>query len=244
MRAMSEMIRVALVGNYSADVPAHLAIPRALAMAGTEQGCMAHEVWIPTETLPDHETVNDCLSEYDGVWCVPASPYRSMEGALMAIQWARENRRPFLGTCGGYQHAVLEFARNVLGFAQAGNIEVDPHTPMPIIAPLVCELVDARGEITFTPNSTVAKIYGTERATELYRCSYGFNPAYIPLFDDSALTISGWDVEGEPRVIELNDHPFFIGTAYQPERSALYDQQHPLISAYVRAMVTEGITTN
>lgn len=234
-----DTLRVALVGDYSPDVPAHIAIPKALALAIADLAYAVEATWIPTDALSDQQIVDNTLSPYHGVWCVPASPYKNMDGALWAIQWARETQRPFLGTCGGYQHAVLEFARNVLGYAEAGNIEVDPNTPMPIISPLICALVEEKGDIVLTPETQIARIYGAEHIVEHYRCSYGFNPEYIPLFEGSDFVISGYDTDGEPRVIELTAHPFFIGTAFQPERSALRGETHPLISAYVQAIIRQ-----
>ena len=158
-----------------------------------------------------------------------------MGGALAAIRFAREARKPFLGTCGGYQHAVLEYARTVLGYTEADNSEVNPDAEMPLIAPLICALVEQSGKIEFVGGSHIAKIHNALRVVEKYRCSYGISPRYVSLFDESGLDISGFDAAGEPRVIEIKSHPFFIGTAYQPERSALSGDTHPLIEAFVAA---------
>ena len=175
------------------------------------------------------------LREFDAVWCVPASPYADMDGALGAIRHARETGMPFLGTCGGYQHAVLEFARNALEQTEADNSEVNPTAKMPLIAPLFCALVEQSGDINFTPGSHIEKIHGKSCVTEKYHCSYGIARRYIGLFDQTALDIAGFDRDGDPRTIEIKSHPFFIGTAYQPERSALAGRSHPLIEAFVSA---------
>lgn len=108
-------IRIALIGDYDPQVTAHQAIPVALEMAAEHSGLNVQWQWLATDDI-HAETP---LHRFDGVWCVPASPYRSMDGALLAIRFAREQRRPFLGTCGGFQHAVLEYARNVLGWSDA-----------------------------------------------------------------------------------------------------------------------------
>jgi CTP synthase len=158
-----------------------------------------------------------------------------MEGALGAIRFARETGLPFLGTCGGYQHAILEYARNVMGYHDAANAEVDPATTMPLIAPLACALVEKNGTILFLPRTRIRAIYGSESAEEPYHCSYGFNPRYAALFDKSEMVVSGMDAGREPRSIELSTHPFFLGTAFQPERSALNGETHPLITEFVRA---------
>ena len=229
---MAEIKTIALVGDYSPDVTAHIAIPRALDMSSADTLHAIEAVWIPTHEL---STSVKALQSVHAVWCVPASPYVSMEGALNAIRYARENGLPFLGTCGGYQHAALEFARHVLGLTKADNGEVNPDAEMPLIAPLSCALVEQSGDIAFDEGSMLARIHGATRVTETYHCSYGIAPDLVGLFDDSALRVTGVDAEGEPRAFELVSHPFFIGSAYQPERSALSGKPHPLINAFVTA---------
>ena len=108
---------------------------------------------------------------------------------------------------------------------------------MPLIAPLACTLVEVSGDILFAPESQIGQLYGAEQVVEKYHCSYGFNVEYVSMFEDSDLVIAGVDLQGDPRVIELRNHPFFIGTAYQPERSALLNETHPPITAFVEAMV-------
>lgn len=230
---MAKVIRVALVGDYKPTVTAHVAIPPALEIAATQAGCAVEYEWLATPTLA--RDANEHLKEFDALWGVPASPYESMDGALAAIRYARETRLPFLGTCGGYQHAVLEYARNVLGHGDADNAEVNPQASMPLIAPLSCALVEQNGVVEFHPDSYIRALHDSAEVTEKYHCSYGINLAYLSIFVDSDLAVSGIDVDGEPRAIELKTHPFFIGTAYQPERSALKDETHPLISAFTRA---------
>jgi CTP synthase (UTP-ammonia lyase) len=229
---MATIKRIALVGDYSSDVTAHVAIPKALEIASASTGHPTKVEWVATVTLRNPV---DALREFDAIWCVPASPYASMDGALGAIRHARESRLPFLGTCGGYQHAVLEFARNVLGYAEADNGEVNPDAEMPLIAPLACALVEQHGDIELVAGSHIAKIYGAVRVTEKYHCSYGITPPYVGLFDGSALDFTGFDQNGDPRAFEIATHPFFFGTAYQPERSALLGVSHPLIEAFVSA---------
>ncbi|MFH1804371.1 MAG: hypothetical protein ABID63_05740 [Pseudomonadota bacterium] len=229
-----QKIHVALIGDFNALVTAHQAIPKALTIAGRDTGHDVNFAWIHTSGLTG-DTVQTVLAGYDAVWCVPASPYVSMDGALAAIRHARENRIPFLGTCGGYQHAVLEYTRTVLGLSGAGNVEVEPDATLPLIAPLVCALIDQSGDIALVSGSKIAQYYGAETINETYRCSYGFNRDCVPLFDNSDLRVSAWDQDGDPRAVELKNHPFFIGTAFQPERSGLAGENHPLISAYIRA---------
>ncbi len=193
--------------------------------------------WLATPTLEKQPAQQ--LATYDALWCVPGSPYVSMTGALLAIQSAREHMRPFLGTCGGFQHALLEYARNVLGLAQADHAESSPNTELPFITPLSCALVETTGTIHLQAGSRIHTIYGQDAITEAYNCRYGFNPHFHTLLNGHPLRITGRDSSGEVRVVELTDHPFFMATLFQPERSAFADRVHPLITAYVRAAGTQ-----
>ncbi|BDW97046.1 CTP synthase [Thalassospira tepidiphila] len=226
-------VTIALVGDYNPNVTAHQAIPKALELAAKNLGRIITFDWVATSDIdgPDAQI----LDGYNGIWCVPASPYQSFDGALAAIRRARETRIAFLGTCGGYQHAILEYARNVLGLADAANAEIDPDASLPLIAPLSCALIDQDGGIDLLENSLIRDVCGTAHLTETYRCSFGFNPEYAHLLDGRDLRIVAWDQDRDPRAVELRGHPFFIGTAFQPERAALRGEDHPLINAFVRA---------
>lgn len=224
---MTERTRIALVGDYNPEVAAHGAIPEAIGLAADVVGSAFECVWLETGDITmDPEAL---LGDVNAIWVVPASPYANEDGVLDVIRFARETGVPFLGTCGGYQHAVLEFARNGLGFVDAGNAEVDPECAMPVINALSCALIETRGEVVFTPGSVLEAIYGRAEASEGYRCSYGVEPAYLSIFEGSLLNFTGFDDDGEPRAFELSGHRFFIGTAFQPERSASSGEAHPII---------------
>ncbi len=220
--------RICLIGDYDPQVTAHQAIPKALALAAKDAA--VEPVWLGTERAQDAD-----LEEYAGFWCVPASPYRSMEGALRVIRWARETGRPFLGTCGGCQHAILEFARNVLHLADAGHAECDPASAEPMITKLSCSLVEVEENLYLTPGSRLHQIYGADEIRETYRCSFGPNPAYVAHLRKGGLEVGATGPDGEVRAIELPGHRFFFGTLFQPERSALNGKSHPLIAALVAA---------
>lgn len=230
-------IRIGLVGDYDATVPAHQAIPVALALALEALAVTVTPIWLPTETIQS----DGDLSEFDGLWCVPASPYRSTEGALRAIQFAREQRVPFLGTCGGFQHAVLEYARGVLGWTDADHAEMSPDAERAVITPLACALVETTGGIQLVPGSRIAKAYGTLEAVEGYRCRYGLNPAFqAQLLAGGDLYIAATDAAGEIRALEIKRHPFFVATLFQPERGALRGVLPPLVRAFVQEVQTHA----
>jgi ribosomal protein S18 acetylase RimI-like enzyme len=232
MRERDVSVRIALVGDHDPGVIAHRAIPEALALAGEALGLDIVAEWIGTETVspsaPD-------LAGFDGVWCVPASPYRSTRGALAAIRWAREAGVPFLGTCGGFQHAVLECAEGLWGISHPAHAELDPGAEDPIVAPLACALVEKGGRVRFAAGSRICSAYGAECAHEQYHCSYGLSPRARPHLDAGPLRATAWDDEEDVRGVELDGHPFFVATLFQPERAALRGVLPPVVRAFVAA---------
>jgi CTP synthase (UTP-ammonia lyase) len=226
-------IRIGLIGDFDPSVVAHRAIPEALALAAGQLGRRVEATWVHTATIG--KDVLARLADFAGLWCVPASPYASTEGALAAIRLARETCVPFLGTCGGFQHALLEYARNVLGHPEAEHAETCPDAPMPLISRLSCSLVGRTGTVTFREGSRLKGIYGAPQAEEPYHCNYGLNPGYEDLLAGTALRVSARDEAGEVRAVELEAHPFFIATLFQPERAALWGVAHPLVNACVAA---------
>jgi CTP synthase (UTP-ammonia lyase) len=160
-----------------------------------------------------------------------------MQGALNGIRIAREGNKPFLGTCGGFQHALIEYARSVLKVAEADHAESNPSASFPLITPLSCSLVGAHGTILLAPGSKAEAAYGASKTDEEYHCNFGLNREQLPKLESGGLRFSGFDTEGEPRIFELPDHTFFMGTLFQPELTALKGVTHPLVTEYVRATV-------
>jgi CTP synthase (UTP-ammonia lyase) len=226
------MIRVALIGDFDPGIVAHRAIPLALKLAGESTGIPVIGEWIATDRVGD---ASRQLADHAGVWCVPGSPYRSMEGAFAAIRFARENQRAFLGTCGGFQHALIEFARNVAALPLADHAETNAGGTELLVTPLACSLVGYHGDILFTPGSQLHAIHQGQASREDYHCNYGANPLYRSRLEAAGLRFGGFDGEMQIRALELPTHPFFIGTLFQPERSALSGRQHPLIQAFVKS---------
>ena len=224
-------IRIALIGDYDPQVTAHQAIPVALEMTAEHSGLNLQWQWLATDEI-HAETP---LHTFDGFWCVPASPYRSMDGALQAIRFAREQRRPFLGTCGGFQHAVLEYARNVLGWSDAEHGETSPDAARALLTPLSCALVEAVDSIHLAEGSLIAQAYESAEIREGYRCRYGVNPQFEGELLKRKLHAVGHDSEQGLRAVELSDHPFFVATLFQPERAALGGVLPPLVGAFVEA---------
>lgn len=237
------MHRIALIGDYSADVPAHRAIPIALTRARDELKSDISWDWIHTREI---EIAAHDLAAFSAVWLVPASPYENTAGALAAIRFARETRRPFLGTCGGFQHTLIEFARNVVGLAHADHAESNPSAATLVVTPLTCSLVEQGGDLHFTPGSVIGAAYGCETAHEGYHCRYGFNAAHREPLESAGLRFTAFDDAGAIRAAELPPtmHPFFVGTLFQPERAALRNETPPLVRAFTAAAARPSAPTS
>ena len=222
--------KVALIGDFHASVVAHQAIPKALQLSSNGR---VQSTWIGTASI--RNAARD-LEGFNAVWCAPASPFENMLGALDAIQWARINNLPFLGTCGGFQHAVIEYARNVLHWNEADHAESNPTTAMPLIASLACSLVEKTEAIRLVPGSRISNAYREATVVEGYHCSYGLNPEFQTSLFQHPLIASAFDENGEVRAIELGGHPFYVATLFQPERRALKGEVPPLVKAFCAAI--------
>jgi CTP synthase (UTP-ammonia lyase) len=233
------VIKILLIGDRSDSVIAHRAIPTALDLVSQKTSLLIRHDWLATDQIISADSV--IAQNPDAIWCVPGSPYRSMEGALTAIRCAREAQIPFLGTCGGFQHSLIEYARNVLNLSAADHAESNPQTAAPLISKLSCALVNKSETIRIYPGTHLSKIYGESKAIEPYQCSYGFNSDFRKHFETAAmqfttpLHFTAFSEELGVRAFELTDHPFFMGTLFQPERAALNNIAHPIVVAFVRA---------
>lgn len=227
---VKDILRIALVGDYNHDVVAHQAIPLAIDDAAAVLEITADYDWLATSEIKSR----DDLVGYDAIWVVPASPYKNPEGAFIAIQYARENAIPFLGTCGGFQHAIIEYARNVMGVGDAAHQETDSAGRM-VIVPLNCSLVEQEAEVELRPNTLIARAYGREKISEGYHCNYGISPDFAAELEKSDMRVTGWDEDGEIRAVELSNHPFFVATLFQHERNALAGRPVPLVQAMLKA---------
>jgi CTP synthase (UTP-ammonia lyase) len=230
--------RLAIIADYDAQKTAHVAIPRALERARQVIGANVDWEWIDTDHVLDPA---ETLAGFSGVWVAPGSPYRNMDGALAAIRHAREQNIPFLGTCGGFQHALIEFARHVARITGADHAETNSLATDPVVTALGCSLVDQTGGITFTAGSRMHAIFGGRPTHEGYHCNYGVNLAYRARLEAAGLRFTGFDAANDIRAFELSGHRFFLGTLFQPERSALHGAGHPLVEAFVAAVRDQSI---
>lgn len=222
---------IVLIGERDLAKRAHAGIEASLALFQRDVDPALTFRWVPTNLLTS-EAVPRILENVTGIWCAPGSPYTNTEGALRAIRHAREQKIAFLGTCGGFQHALMEFSRNALS-RSAAHAEMDPDAVDPLIAQLSCSLVGARAKIVAPAGSWYASIVGAAESTEEFNCNYGLAPTFVSAFAGSALEFVAHDEAGQVRAFHLSNHPFFVGTLFQPERRALTGNLHPLVRAFL-----------
>lgn len=225
------MKSIALLGEFTPTFKPHIATNAAIEHSRNMLGISVEGVWVSTQDIE-----LSLFSRFSGIWVAPGSPYKNMDKTLWAIQYARENNIPCFGTCGGFQHIILEYARNVLNFKDAQHAEYDPYSSDLFISALTCSLAGREMNLNFAEGSQVAKIYGENSAIEEYYCNFGVNPEKIELLKSGSLQITGSDVEGEIRVIELPDHPFFLATLFVPQARSTSSRPHPLVSAFLTAV--------
>ncbi len=194
--------------------------------------------WIPTEEVAARPA--ERLSRYGALLISPGSPYRSMQGALEAVRYARERRVPLLGTCGGFQHVVVEFVRDVLSVPDAEHEETSPGAPRLAVTALECSLAGQDHLVRLFAGSKIAALYRAEETVEPFFCRYGLNEEYRPALQEHGLVVSGADERGEPRVLELFGHPFFFATLYVPQARSRPGAPHPVIEGLVAAARQAG----
>jgi CTP synthase (UTP-ammonia lyase) len=229
---LSHPPRLALVGDRSLDVQAHARIPSVIDFVNSSSEDPIEIYWLHSRSVSQPGDI----AAFDGVWVVPGSPYDSMDGVLSAIQGARTSSIPFLGTCGGFQHLLLEFARNVCGLGHVAHAEVDPDAAEPLITALYCSLLGEEATVVVSPGTKAAEAMGAGAVTERYFCRFGLNLDYLQVLETNGLVFSGRDEQGDPRIAELPGHPFFVGSLFQPELSSGPGWAHPLIVAFAAAV--------
>ena len=230
---MAQTLNVGIIGDYNQDLRYHSLTEGAVNHAGDALQVSTRSKWIPTRSL-DSKEGKQALEQFDVLWAAPGD-YRSMQGALESIRFSRENKIPFLGTCGGFQHALLEYARNVMGIRDAAHEETSPDAPVLFITKLSCSLAGKVQTIRIATNSQAYGAYKESRVTEHFVCNFGINPEFREKVEKSHLEISGVDENNEIRLVELRDHPFFMATLYQPQISSSPGHPHPLITAFLKA---------
>jgi CTP synthase (UTP-ammonia lyase) len=188
--------------------------------------------WIGTDT-PDAVRT----SEADGLWVVPGSPYCDDTAVYAAITSARTSGQPLLGTCGGFQYAVVEFARNVAGIIGAAHAETAPDNSTLVVDRLACSLIGEERNVTAIPGTRMHALYGSAPFVGFHWCNYGLAPAFADRLAARGLVIGARADDAGDEAVELRDHPFFLATLFQPQIGAVAGRPlHAVIEAFVAAL--------
>ncbi len=237
-------VRIGLIGKYVELKDSYKSISEAFIHAGAVNDCKVIVDWIHSESLTE-ENIDEKFSSLKGILVAPGFGNRGIDGKIIAIKYARENKLPFLGICLGMQCTVIEFARNVLGLKDAHSREMNPATNSPVI-----DLLENQKSISHMGGTmrlgayaceieagTLAHdIYKTDRISERHRHRYEFNNEYKKQFTDAGMVLSGVNPEGGlVEIVELPDHPFFIGVQFHPEYKSTVENPHPLFISFVEA---------
>ncbi len=239
-------IEIALVGKYTELPDAYKSIAESFIHAGAANNCKVKLTYVNSEKL-SAETIDEKLGTKSAILVAPGFGNRGIEGKIMAVKYARENKIPFLGICLGMQCAVIEFARNVLGYEDAHSSEMDPVTMHPVIDIMEEQKgVTAKGgtmrlggyPCSLVEGSKVAQAYGTTSIVERHRHRYEFNSNYRAEYEAKGMVAAGLNPETNlVEVVEVKDHPWFVGTQYHPEYKSTVLNPHPLFVAFVDAAI-------
>jgi CTP synthase len=239
-------IKIALVGKYVELHDAYKSIVEGLTHAGAVNECKVRIQWVQSENLIN-ANVEEILRDVDGVLIAPGFGDRGIEGKLVAVKHARVNNIPFFGICLGLQCAMVEFARNVLGLEDAHSVEMEPNTPHPIVDIMESQkdLVQMGGTMRLgaypckIKQKTLAmKAYGKDNIQERHRHRYEFNNKYLEDFNKAGMVASGVNPETElVEIMEIKNHPFFIGSQFHPELKSRVEEPHPLFVSFVAAAI-------
>ena len=248
LRHPTKEVNIALVGKYIQLHDAYISVVEALKHGGIAQHATVNIKWVDSELL-NNSNVEEVLCDMDGILVPGGFGDRGIEGKITAIEFARIRKIPFLGLCLGMQLSVVEFARHVVGYNDAHSIELDPNTTHPVIALLPEQdgIEDIGGTLrlgsypcVLDKSSLAYKLYGEETIHERHRHRYEFNNDYRKVLTENGMMLSGISPDGRiVEMVELPDHPFFIGTQAHPELKSRPNRPHPLFRGFVEAAVAK-----
>jgi CTP synthase len=248
-----ERVRIAMVGKYADLTDSYKSINEALTHGGFANDCRVEVDHVDSERL-EAGILPEAVRQADGLLVPMGFGQRGTEGKIAAVRYAREQGLPFFGICFGMQMAVIEFARNVCGLTNANSSEVDPDTPHPVIALMDQQqtIVQKGGTMrlgsypcTLQEGSLGSQLYGKRMVNERHRHRYEFNNAYREMFMSKGMFFSGLSPDGKlVEIIELRDHPWFVGVQFHPEFKSRPFDCHPLFRGFIRAALQRHVGVN
>lgn len=237
-------VKIGLVGKYVELQDAYISINEAFKHAGVTHKCKVEVVPIHSEELTP-ENMQETFQELGGVLVAPGFGDRGIEGKIEAIKYVRENKIPFFGICLGMQCAVIEFARNVLGYKNAHSLEMDPNTEHAVINLMEGQKdIEQKGgtmrlgayECELHENTLAKRLYGKKSIDERHRHRFEFNNDYLAQFEANGMQATGFNpISNLVEIVEIASHPFFIGVQFHPEYKSTVAQPHPLFKGFVEA---------
>jgi len=217
---------IIVVGDRDTSLLTHRELDAAIA----RMPMTVHARWAGTDRIASLD------DDVDGVWLAPGTPYRDDGAVFELLRDVREREIPFLGTCGGFQYALVEFARNVAGIEEAAHAETDPDAAEPVVGMLGCSLVGARRTVTAVPGTRLAAICGTDPFPGFHWCNYGLSGEWTAQLERAGLVVSAHADDAGVEGVEWPEHPFFMATLFQPQVGAANGGPlHPLIGAFCAA---------
>jgi len=250
-------VKIAVVGKYTDLHDAYKSVGEALIHGGIANDAGVDIHWLSSDAFTDQTTAGELLRDHDGLLVPGGFGIRGIEGMIQAIRWARENQLPFFGICLGLQIAVIEFARHVCGMSETTSTEFEPECESPVIAIMSNQrdVEDLGGTMRLgaytaklRPGSRAAQAYGTQQISERHRHRWEVNNAYRDVLAEHGLRLSGQSPDGGlVEMVELPDHPWFLGCQFHPELKSRPNRPHPLFAAFVGAALArrqaQGVTS-
>jgi CTP synthase len=240
-------VTIGLIGKYVELKDSYKSISESFIHGGVANETKVNVVWIHSETLTK-DNIQESLGHLNGILVAPGFGTRGISGKIEAVNFARENNIPFLGICLGMQVAVIEFARNVLKMTDANSTEISEKTKFPVIS-----MMEEQKQVSYfggtmrlgtykcqlKSNSKASNAYNTENINERHRHRFEFNNSYLEQFEKAGMLATGRNPEtGLVEVIEIPNHPWFVGVQFHPEYKSTVAKPHPLFVAFVQAALT------
>ena len=240
---MADPLRIGIVGDFDRAKHSHWATEAAIFHAAATLGLAVKTYWVPTESL-DRPGGEKSLESFDGIWAAPGSPYASFSGMLRGIEFARCRDFPYLGTCGGFQYALIEFTRNVLGFQDADTAENNLGSKTIVITPVGCPLPGgppggpkmSGGDIVYPVAGTLLdRLCGSAPLLGEFFCNFETNKEFVPRWEAAGLRVAARGQHGEMRAFDLPEKKFFLATLFQPQLSSSAEKPHRIVEGYLTA---------
>jgi CTP synthase (UTP-ammonia lyase) len=234
-------VRIGIVGDFDRGKHSHWATEAALFHAAAELKVAVEPRWVPTPVAEADPA--GALAFADGIWGAPGSPFQSARGMLRAIEHARRCTTPYLGTCAGFQYALIELTRNLLGIADADSAENTANAEHTVITPVQCEAPARPGSprlagshnVLIEPSSLLASLCPEPELRAEFFCSYEVNAAFETRWQHAGVRFSARGTDGAARALELPVHRFFLATLFQPQLSSTFAHPHPIVRGFLQA---------